>query len=1001
MALVKTPLFGRKEKPMERKRPSTVRQFLVLVLTIVLAAQPAFAGIIITQSNGIAVTGADGISFINAAGIAVTGADGFLSFVPNGIAVTGADGIAVTGADGVTHTGTNGIAVTGADGIAVTGADGIAVTGADGIAVTGADGKTFQADSIYITKPNGIAVTGADGIAVTGADGIAVTGADAVQAARADGLTARTPSGIAVTGADGIAVTGADGSIYTIPPQGIAVTGADGIAVTGADGIAVTGADGIAVTGADTRLPVNNGIGLQSVEAELAIKLNEITDDSNVNAIVVYHQLPTDADIADLQRLGVAGGTRYRVLPMIALSATKQQLIAISRLTAVRSIYGNRTLQLSADPYVKLNNAERVLTDADLTRRNLGTPVSGRNVRVAVLDTGVDGTHGDLAGRVVQNVKLIDQQSGSLGFVNPTQVENIPNTDQTYGHGTFVAGVIAGSGALAGGKYNGTAPGASIVGLSAGDLTLTFVLSGFDYLLSQGASLNARVVNCSFSANTVFDLNDPVNVATKILTERGISVIFSAGNTGPGQQTLNPYAVAPWVISVGATDAKGQLASFSSRGLFGSSLYRPTLVAPGVSLIGLRAVGLNLTGTLGVAGADTTRLTPAELPYYTTANGTSFSAPQVAATVALMLEANPSLTPAQIRDILQRTATPLPQYYAHEVGAGMLNAHAAVLEAAFPERRFGLWRATLDRGQVRFINDQPQTFSGTVVAGINTSSITNLTIPQNTLLASVQIGWGPLLTTNDLSLSVIDSAGTVRGSSNALNLPGLTGRRESVTLDAPTAGAWQAKVMNSLGASLTPQSFNGSLILTRVEYAGLNDLNLLSATEQENIYQAVRSFTLTPLGRAFHPKFGVMRAQLAAALVQAGRVPQYMAAQPQFTDVRDLLTRNFVESVQAAPEGSLFPTLSGSNFQPYASVDRLTAAIVLVRAAGLRQAAEAQANAVLPITDAASIPAQWRGYVAVALSAGLLNPINNAFRSSATLTRVELAQALVAMSAKR
>ncbi|HEX4950018.1 MAG TPA: S8 family serine peptidase [Blastocatellia bacterium] len=978
---------------MQRYCSSQMHKCLILALIFTLAAEPAFAGLIITQSNGIAVTGADGISFVNAAGIAVTGADRFLSFVPNGIAVTGADGIAVTGADGVTHTGTNGIAVTGADGIAVTGADGIAVTGADGIAVTGADGKTFQANSIYITKPNGIAVTGADGIAVTGADGIAVTGADAVKAARADGLTAHTPSGIAVTGADGIAVTGADGTVYSIAPQGIAVTGADGIAVTGADGIAVTGAD--------TQLPLNNGIGLQSVEAELAITLNEITDDSNVNAVVVYHQLPTDTDIAELQRLGVLGGTRYRALPMIALTATKQQLIAISRLTAVRSIYGNRTLQLTADPYVKMNGAERVLTDNDLTRRNLETPVSGRNIKVAVLDTGVDGTHGDLAGRVVQNVKLVDQQSGSLGFVNPTQAENIPNTDQAYGHGTFVAGVVASSGTLSGSKYNGTAPGASIVGLSAGDLTLSFVLSGFDYLLSRGAGLNARVVNCSFSANTVFDLNDPVNVATKILTERGVSVIFSAGNTGPGQQTLNPYAVAPWVISVGATDARGHLASFSARGLFGSSLYRPTLVAPGVSLIGLRATGLNLTGTLGVAGADTTRLTPAEQPYYTTASGTSFSAPQVAATVALMLEANPNLTPAQIRDILQRTATPLPQYYAHEVGAGMLNAHAAVLEAAFPEGRFGLWRATLDRGQVRFINDQPQTFSGTVAAGSNTSSIAHLTIPQNTLLASVQIGWGPLLTTNDLSLSVVDSAGTVRGSSNALNLPGLTGRRERVTLDTPMAGAWQAKVTNSLSASLTPQSFNGSLALTRVEYAGLNDLNSLSATERENIYQAVRSFAMTPLGRAFHPQFSVTRAELAGSLVQTGRVPQYMTAQPQFADVRDLLTRNFVESVQAAPEGSLFPTPSGSSFQPYVSVDRLTAAIVLVRAAGFRQTAEAQTNAPLTITDAASLPAQWRGYVSVALSAGLLKPINNAFRPTSTLTRRELAQALVVVSGTR
>jgi serine protease AprX len=183
-------------------------------------------------------------------------------------------------------------------------------------------------------------------------------------------------------------------------------------------------------------------------------------------------------------------------------------------------------------------------------------PVSGRNVTVAVLDTGVNSQHGDLSGKIVQNVKLADTQSVGAGFIYPSPVENLPNTDLVSGHGTFVAGVIASSGMASGGKYNGVAPGAKILGLSAGEMNLTYVLSGFDYLLEHGANYNVRVVNCSFSANTVFDYNDPVNVATKMLTQKGISVVFSAGNSGDGNSTLNPYAAAPWVISVGATDEK-------------------------------------------------------------------------------------------------------------------------------------------------------------------------------------------------------------------------------------------------------------------------------------------------------------------------------------------------------------------------------------------------------------------------------------------------------------
>ena len=168
---------------------------------------------------------------------------------------------------------------------------------------------------------------------------------------------------------------------------------------------------------------------------------------------------------------------------------------------------------------------------------------------------------------------------------------------------------------------------------------------GLDYLLSN-PGLGVRVVNCSFSANTRYDTNDPVNVATKMLTDSGINVVFSAGNTGPGTHTLNPYAVAPWVVSVGATDTQGRLANFSSRGDFASPLFHPTLVAPGVNVVSLRGSGIaNVIGATGLVGADAQKLTAAEVPYYTTSNGTSFSAPQVAGAIALMLEANPGLTP--------------------------------------------------------------------------------------------------------------------------------------------------------------------------------------------------------------------------------------------------------------------------------------------------------------------------------------------------------------------
>ncbi|HEY0321825.1 MAG TPA: S8 family serine peptidase [Pyrinomonadaceae bacterium] len=983
---------------MSSKLLDVSRQVFALSLIILLCVGPASAGIAVTGADGIATTGADGISFINVSGIATTGADGFLTFNVNGIATTGADGIATTGADGATYTGTNGIATTGADSMKIARADGIAVTGADGIAVTGADGTTYQANSILIRNANGIATTGADGIATTGADGIATTGADSFTIKHADGIKTGKVQGIAVTGADGIAVTGADGKTYSISPDGIAVTGADGIAVTGADGIAVTGANGIATTGADGIATTGvDSKGLKSVDPELAIALDRMTDDSSVNAAIVYHRLPTDADIAELQSIGVVGGTRYRVLPVIIVTATRRQLIAVSRLSAVRSIYGNRTLSSNIAPVNTLNRTDRLRTDSELTRRNSGMPFSGRGVTVALIDTGLDGTHSDFTGRVAQNVKLADTQSASVGFNYPVNTEGLPNTDQAYGHGTFVAGTIAGSGARSGGKYAGVAPGARLVGLSAGDLTLSFVLTGFDYLLERNASLGVRVVNCSFSANTVFDVNDPVNVATKMLSDGGVTVVFSAGNTGSGLHTLNPYAVAPWVISVGATDERGRLADFSSRGAFGSTLFRPTLVAPGVAVVAPRS-STSATGALGLATAsDMAQLSPSETPYYTTASGTSFSAPQVAGTVALMLEANPRLTPAQIKDILQRTATPLPSYYGHEVGAGMLNAHAAVLEAAFPQRRIGAWRSTLDRGQVRFVNDPMQKFSGTVSS--SSGSEVTLNIPENTLVASVQVAWGPMTSTNDLGLAVYDSSGTKRAESNVLNLPGLTGKRESVALSAAQAGTWRARVTNTLGAAPTAQAFSGVLETTRVEYAPLSDLGGLGAAARQDINQALRMFLMTPDGNHFRPQLGVTRADLAAALVMSGRAPQYLPGQSSFTDVSDPLTMLFVESAQSAPGGPLFMDAQpGGAFRPDARVDRLAAIVALVRAAGLQSEAETRKGEVLSFTDTNLIPLALRGYVAVAVARGLIQADGIQFRPQSDFTRLELAHALVTIT---
>ncbi len=294
---------------------------------------------------------------------------------------------------------------------------------------------------------------------------------------------------------------------------------------------------------------------------------------------------------------------------------------------------------------------------------------------------------------------------------------------------------------------------------------------------------------------------------------------------------------------------------------------------------------------------------------------------------------------------------------------------------------------------MRFVNDPLRQFGGAAhpLSGYETF----LSVPEGALFASVQIAWGPVYSTNDLGLALSDPGGVRRASANELNLPGLTGRRERAVVKSPAPGSWRVNVTNTLGLAGTPQQFSGVLEVTRAVYAPLADLDGLSPNAREEVYQNLRSYVMLPLGDSFRPAFGVTRAELATTLVLGARVPQYAPGRPNYPDVPDRTTMLFVESVQAAPCGALFADAApGAPFRPDDMADRLTAAVVLVRAAGLRAEAEARAGALLPVSDAGAIPSGRRGYVAVALERGLLTADGGAFRPQSTLTRLELAHAM-------
>ncbi|MBO0861399.1 MAG: S8 family serine peptidase, partial [Chloracidobacterium sp.] len=373
-------------------------------------------------------------------------------------------------------------------------ASGITATSPNGISVI-SNGLTYQADSILISQGNGIALNGLDNLKILGANGIALNGLDGSGVVGlANSLVFNgINSPLKITGANGIALNGLDGGgPFSIPPGNLMILGAKSGSATNVSNTAFTGANTIqkllclllcggsgildstttavptvsqspSLLGGATAVPTvsqSPSPAVASVDPALTSLLGGLLDDSNVNAAVVYKNAVTNADISTLRLMGVLLGERYHVLPVVTLTATKAQITKISQLPTVRAIYSDSTLKLAAEPGNGLTGTESVKTDPALTAANGGQPVNGSNVTVAVLDTGLDSTHGDLSGRVVRNAMTVGAAGLGISFTYPITIEGLPNTDLVAGHGTFVGGVIAGNGARSSGRYTGVAPGA-------------------------------------------------------------------------------------------------------------------------------------------------------------------------------------------------------------------------------------------------------------------------------------------------------------------------------------------------------------------------------------------------------------------------------------------------------------------------------------------------------------------------------------------------------------
>lgn len=319
-----------------------------------------------------------------------------------------------------------------------------------------------------------------------------------------------------------------------------------------------------------------------------------------------------------------------------------------------------------------------------------GVVYDGTGVGVAVVDSGIDGTHPDFAGRMGGNVKLVPL----TGIAVPVADSD---TISAGGHGTHVAGTVAGTGAASNGINHGAAPGATLYGVSGGTaISMHDAVAGLEWVLDNHDQVSPaiRVVNNSWgSAAGDHNPNSSTALANKALVDAGVVVVFAAGNDGGdgSAQATSPTCVdpTPGVICVAAYDdqnsgvTNGPMAGFSSRGLAGAPNTYPDISAPGASILAPCRLTLPICAT-GTNGSNE----------YATLSGTSMAAPHIAGIVAQMLQANPSLTPAEVEDILEDTARQITFGAPYETdpanpttptsfdkGHGLVDVVAAVTEA--------------------------------------------------------------------------------------------------------------------------------------------------------------------------------------------------------------------------------------------------------------------------------------------------------------------------------
>src|SRR4051812_10721377 len=372
------------------------------------------------------------------------------------------------------------------------------------------------------------------------------------------------------------------------------------------------------------------------------------------------------------------GGRITHELPIIGGFSARvpaNDVPLLSRLPGVAGVMPDLPTHVQSAPGI-YNNVPSVYKKTTGGNALANAGANGQGVTVALIDTGVTWLP-DIA-----NAKQTITDPLSLVQQDCINLTSEPTCDDSYGHGTFMAGVIAGNGSASNGKYVGMAPQAKVISLkisgASGASDVSTIIAAVQWVVQNKVAYNIRALNLSLGTDSTQSYTiDPLDYSVEKAWQAGVVVNVAASNRGPSAGTISKPADDPFVVTVGAIDDKGTnglnddvLPNFSGRGpTAADGLAKPDVVAPGGHIVSLAAPG----------AAITTQFPSTMTAPYRRGSGTSMATAVVTGLVAQMISANPTLSPDRVKFMLTRTARPDASTDRMAVGSGIVDGAAAMM----------------------------------------------------------------------------------------------------------------------------------------------------------------------------------------------------------------------------------------------------------------------------------------------------------------------------------